>query len=268
MPMRWGVVIALSFAVPGTARAQAPPAPSAGSPAQAPPAPALPAPAPSAPAAAPSAAPPTAVPPPPYAVPPRAVPPYAPPGYFPPGYFPPPDDGARYSIERVETGEEGDAAPGLAIMAASVSTFVPAAIGLGMMGLADLEGGPLVAGFAVASLGLVVGPSVGHWYAGEGGRGAATMGLRFLAFGGGAGLAFGGIAVLSDSNDTGAEAGGFTLVGLASVMGAAGLGLVIWDLADAGEAARRSNREDLEDRWAAGPRIGFGVGRLSAEWSF
>lgn len=171
-------------------------------------------------------------------------------------------------MQQVDTGEEGDASPGLATVAASLSTFVPVAVGIGMMGAADGEGGLIATGFAFTTLGLVIGPSAGHWYAGEAGRGAATMGLRFLAFGAGGGLTFGGIAVLVDSNDTGAEVAGFTMVGLASVMGAAGLGLVIWDLVDAGEAARRSNREDNEQRRGTGPQVRFGVGQLSAEWRF
>lgn len=166
------------------------------------------------------------------------------------------------------TGDDGPYSPEVALGLAFGTTFGTMAVGFTMLGAAFAEGsGVLLAtGIGTVSAGAVFGPSVGLWYAGEGGRGALSMGLRLLAFGGSVGLGFAGIAS-AFGNDDGAA---FALVMVGGMLGSAGLGLMVWDLAETAEAARNANREARQhgagDAWI--PELTLGGHGIGPEWRF
>jgi hypothetical protein len=99
----------------------------------------------------------------------------------------------------------------------------------------------IIAGYITASIGIGIGASAGHFYAGEVGRGLFTAAIRLVGFG------FGGVMLISawasraseyprmSAGDAQIEGG----VGLALI--AASLGLAIYDMVDAPSAARRTN---------------------------
>ncbi|MGE0549037.1 MAG: hypothetical protein AB7O24_18750 [Kofleriaceae bacterium] len=93
-----------------------------------------------------------------------------------------------------------------------------------------------LAGLAV----VTVGPSIGHFYSGEVGRGALSTGIRVGALGVsalGMSMALSDLFCSSDCHDGEADAGvAIMLGGLALATGAA-----IYDIADAPSAARRAN---------------------------
>ncbi len=168
------------------------------------------------------------------------------------------------------TGAEGDCSPAAAGWIAAMSTLVPVGIGFTMTSLVEEnrdEDGALVAGLALVGLGAVVGPSAGHFYAGEAGRGLATTGLRLLAFGNTAGFGVFGAATMFNSRDT---AVGWMLLALAGVSGAGGFGLMVYDLVDAPSAARRANREDQSPQkdQAVVPDVTVGPAGGSLTWTF
>jgi hypothetical protein len=99
----------------------------------------------------------------------------------------------------------------------------------------------ILTGYIVASLGIGIGASAGHFYAGETGRGVLTAVFRVFGFG------VGGVMLISAWAGRASEyprmsAGDAQLQaaeGLALV--AASLGLAIYDMVDAPRAARRTN---------------------------
>jgi hypothetical protein len=68
-----------------------------------------------------------------------------------------------------------------------VGTAIPLVVGTAIMGASDAEGDQ-VAGYAIASLGLSVGPALGHWQLGEHRTGWLGAGGRLL-------LAWGSVAL-------------------------------------------------------------------------
>ncbi len=185
---------------------------------------------------------------------------YPPPGYPPPGYPPPAPPPVPPSGD-----EPYDTATALG--AGLGATFAPMAVGFTMLALWDeVEAGALLpTGIGFVTAGAVFGPSVGLWYAGEGGRGALSMGLRLLAFGGNFGLAFAGV-VAGFNNDASAA---WALITAGGVLGSAGLGLMVWDLADTPDAVRRANREARGEpvgSWA--PALTAGSHGIGAAWRF
>ncbi|MBW2454496.1 MAG: hypothetical protein JRI68_08295 [Deltaproteobacteria bacterium] len=166
------------------------------------------------------------------------------------------------------TGAEGDSSPAAAGWLAVLSTLVPVGIGFTMTTLVERnESEGMMAGLVVVGTGAVVGPSMGHFYAGEVGHGLATAGIRLVAFGNAFGLGFLGVATMQSSQD---RALGWMMLGLAGASGAGGLGLMIYDLVDAPSAARRANREDPSprDELAAVPDITLGPAGGSLTWTF
>lgn len=124
------------------------------------------------------------------------------------------------------------------------------------------------AGYMMIGLGTIIGPSIGHFYAGDVMWGLGGTGLRLLAIGSSAGLIAAGGAAASDRDS---REGGIALMALGAAAGSVGLGLVIWDLVDAPEAARRANREHAKNErkktaWVPDVRMGLGAG--SMRWTF
>jgi len=186
---------------------------------------------------------------------PRYGPPrYGPPRYGPPQYGPP-------------TGDEGSSSPAIAGWASNLSTFLPMAGGFLIMGASpERQNGDYIAtGITMVSLAAVLGPSIGHFYAGEIGHGFGFAGLRLLCFGSSVGLSMLGVfAAFGDSDATAAA----PLLALAGVSGSVGLGLMLYDLIDAADAARRSNREEAAARRYAMPEITVTPMGGALTWSF
>ncbi len=125
--------------------------------------------------------------------------------------------------------------PGSGPLAAGIgTTVVPIIAGVAMMmaGKGDWEHGPTTGGFLLASGGLLLGPSIGDWAGGLGGRGFARFGLRTVALFGGLTA---GVAASWNNNDS--------VGGAALVLGGLGIatGLAVWDLATLKGAVRRHN---------------------------
>lgn len=100
----------------------------------------------------------------------------------------------------------------------------------------------------------LVGPSVGHFYAGEVGRGLATIGIRALG---------GGVMLLGVGNPKGEGTNDGLLAAGAVIVGAA----TLYDLWDAPRAARRASRRVVVAPVAlAGPggSVGWGLGAAAA----
>jgi hypothetical protein len=116
----------------------------------------------------------------------------------------------------------------------------------------------LAAGLASIGLGAVVGPSVGHIYAGEGLHAFALIGGRLLAFGASAALVTAGVFMAADDQ----QAPGAVVAAFGAASGCVGLGLMIWDLVDAPSAAERDNES------TALPRVDVGPTGARAEWRF
>jgi len=188
------------------------------------------------------------------------APPVAP-GWTPPPMVPPPPN---------VTGAEGDLSPTAAGVMAVLATVVPVGIGFTMTALVERkEGEATIAGVVVAGTGVVIGPSIGHFYAGETGHALGTSGLRLLAFGNTFGLGLLGLVTMYGGNRQD-SAPGWMLLGMAGISGAAGLGLVAYDLVDAPSAARRANREAQSaggDR-ALVPSLTAGPTGGSLTWTF
>jgi hypothetical protein len=123
--------------------------------------------------------------------------------------------------------------PGVAAGLSIVSTVVPMLLGGGLLVVQPF------AGLALFSLGLGIGPSLGHFYAGEPGHAVITGLLRLGVATGGALLILGGLlsGIDGDSSSTSPEglfAGGTVLL-------VAAVGLAIYDMVDAPRAAHRTN---------------------------
>lgn len=116
--------------------------------------------------------------------------------------------------------------------------MVPILAGVAMMmaGKGDWEHGPTTGGFLLASGGLLLGPSIGDWAGGLGGRGFARFGLRTVALVGGLTAGF---AASWNNND---DAGGAVLA-----LGGLGLaaGLAVWDLATLKGGVRRHQAKSV-----------------------
>ncbi len=166
------------------------------------------------------------------------------------------------------TGAEGDKSPSTAGLLSVISTLAPIGLGFAIPSFAErAEGEVITVGMVMVGTGMVFGPSIGHIYAGEPGRGFGMAGLRVLAFGNMAGLGVLGAGAMFSSQES---ALGVALLGTAAVSGCVGVGLMIFDLVDAPSAARRTNREALTatDEQAALPTISIGPGSGALTWTF
>jgi hypothetical protein len=151
--------------------------------------------------------------------------------------------------------------PRTAAMASLLSTIIPVTLGVGMAAGCSTHSrflhtdhpafGCFVAGITLIGTGTIVGPSIGHYYAGETRRGINKMLLRLLLVGGGGLLGGIGLNMIggsvyvdilgSPSEGKSMQGGGIALLTLGAMALAAGTVLVIRDLVDAPRAARRTN---------------------------
>ncbi len=265
MVLAMGVAIALTATSAEAQPPEPPPTPEDAEPSDPPP------PAEPEPSETPSPAPPPPAPPPPAQ--PLPTPPPAPPAWGPPADGTSPDWGppAR-PLSPPPLSEPGPYYADVAGWSSVLSALLPTAAGLTLIATAqrgdtsfgadDAETGMVAAGFVVMGTGLVVGPSVGHLYAGDVTWGLVGMGLRLLMLGGSAGMLAGGMLLLEDNDE---EVAGGILVALGVGAGSAGLGLAILDMIDAPEAARRKNRE-LGGQVSLLPEVDVGLGTLGLRW--
>lgn len=127
--------------------------------------------------------------------------------------------------------------PAVAVFLALTATAAPMLAGGILLG-SDLGDTAERGGFALLALGATLGPSAGHIYAGEYVHGALTAGIRVAAATGGfLSLAVGAIEGLG----AGGPNYGLMVLGV-GLIGGAGV-LALYDLVDAGFAARRANEQ-------------------------
>ena len=138
-------------------------------------------------------------------------------------------------------------APELKSPAAAVLMSLTTTAALTAGGIALGAAGSEQAGFGLFALGVVVAPSLGHFYAGEWGHGLITSGLRL-----GLGTATLVTAVSSmfahERDESGAN--GAAAVGL----GIATVGLMLYDIIDAPLAAKRTNKK-RQRAWLLAPTL-------------
>jgi len=146
---------------------------------------------------------------------------------------------------QLDTGDVQLKSPGMALGLSLGITLgsIAASIAMVAAGIDTRDGGALVgAGFTIGTLGLTFGPSVGHFYAGNVGRGIGMGFARLGVFAGGFGL-----GVLSLASAFGGSEGAAVAFLVCSIgAGLTGVGLAIWDIATAPGAARRANKRILQ----------------------
>jgi hypothetical protein len=150
-----------------------------------------------------------------------------------------------------------DRSEGVALFLAITSTVLPVAGGVAMIvaGARGDEGDLVAGGIALAAFGLSVGPSVGHFYAGEVKHGTLTaLGRLGLMLGAGmcvlGGLFMGGISYLANGDEDTATrwlVAGMVIAGFPAL---AALGLALADLLDAPGAVRRRMRRRVREQRA------------------
>jgi hypothetical protein len=185
-----------------------------------------------------------------------------PPTFDAPSYAPGPSYHAvpRYDPAPYDAADEKS--PGLAAALGVGATVLPAAAGIAVMarGRADV-------GLFLFSSGLIVGPSVGHFYSGEGGRGGWTAATRLAVYGTGvATTTLSLAAALGGADDWFYFAGGTAIA-----HSIAGLSLTVWGMVDGTNAAHRSNerRREASSTSRLLPRdMAVGPGGVSATWAF
>ena len=100
---------------------------------------------------------------------------------------------------------------------------------------------------------LVIGPSLGHFYAGRPGRAFAGIGVRIL---GGAGLAVGSLASIAES---GATNGSTAIAAIGAIVGGAA---ILFDIIRAPHSAQVHNDRVREGRFGFGITPSLGAGGL------
>ena len=130
------------------------------------------------------------------------------------------------------------------------STLVFSSVGAIVWAYPGLHDEGTYAGLGLLLPGLLVGPSIGHFYVGEWERGLLMIGGR-MAF---TAMAFGSLQFLLPSDEYGSnknEGAGLTMLGI----GCIGIGsLLIWDIVDSPFAAKRFN-ESSKNKWSIGPMV-------------
>lgn len=135
--------------------------------------------------------------------------------------------------------------PQKAVNLSLLGTLIPVGLGIAMVANDDSErsGGPAMIGALCIMGGILVGPGLGHSYAGSGGRMLSGIGLRLLGFGG----AMTAFALSWNSPDSdSAEAGfygGMALAGFSA----------IYDIATADDTARKYNERHGLSRVTVSP---------------
>jgi len=121
-----------------------------------------------------------------------------------------------------------DLSPGFAVALSLFSTLMPVAIGTGVMTRSP------IAGMSLLGLGLGVGPSAGHLYAGELGHFFLLSGIRLALAASGTLMVLFGVAAAFSGEGGGLAIGGVTL-------GVIAVGLAVYDCVDAPNAVHRAN---------------------------
>lgn len=157
----------------------------------------------------------------------------------------------NYEYREFQNSEESQTKPGLksetkAFNLSFFGTLIP--VGLGALSLtADKSG---VAFASVAAAGIVIGPSLGYFYAGKSGRGLATAGLRFLLIPGVALASFATCGWDCGPGDSGYDAAWMILIaGEALVVASA-----VYDIATVKKAVRKKNQALGEKSWMMAPK--------------
>ncbi len=138
--------------------------------------------------------------------------------------------------------------PSGALTYSLLGTFVPVCVGvgIGLTGSSSSTGEEAqAAAVVVSAAGLLVGPSLGHFYAERWGRGLAGIGIRAV----GAAGVVGGIA-MEWNNPEGDNSDGIIAAGCGLILGS-----IIWDVASAPHAARDWNRDAANHRVSVRPAV-------------
>jgi hypothetical protein len=136
----------------------------------------------------------------------------------------------------------GGKSPGTALALSLMSTVVPIGAGIALMATES------PAGLIPFLGGILVGPSIGHFYAGNTGRGLATAGLRTVSLVGGT-LAAYAICPYDGCSDSDVQAATWVLIATAGLT----LGSSVVDIATAPDAARRYNERQQAARLRVTP---------------
>jgi hypothetical protein len=137
--------------------------------------------------------------------------------------------------------------PQAALLLSTFGTVVP--VGLSMAGVGQ-EGG--TAQMVLALSGLIVGPSLGYWYAGEVQGALKGIGLRTLSVGVGFGVALAACSVGCDI--WGSDTDGWILAGIA-----AGVGAVMATVLAVNDIVRVDDRVRARNQRIKGTSIDLGV---------
>jgi hypothetical protein len=146
----------------------------------------------------------------------------------------------------LDTGELKLKSPGVALGLSLGITLGSLATSIAMVAAGissrDDSGALIGVGFTIGTLGLAFGPSAGHFYAGDTGRGLGMGFGRLGAMGGTFGLGF--LALMAGFGGAEELAVGFLICGIGA--GVTSVVLAIWDIAAAPGAARRANKRILQ----------------------
>jgi len=163
----------------------------------------------------------------------------------------------NYEYREFQNSEESQTKPGLksetkAFNLSFFGTLIPVGlgVGLGAVSLATDKSERGVAFLSVASAGIVIGPSLGYFYAGKSGRGLATAGLRFLLIPGVFLASFATCGWDCGEGDSGYDAAWVILiVGEALVVVSA-----VYDIATVKKAVRKKNQAWGDKNWMIAPK--------------
>jgi len=144
--------------------------------------------------------------------------------------------------------------PAIALILPLTLTLVPVVTGVGLFA-ADSEQVRTV-GFVVMNTGLLLGPSVGHFYAGEPGHGLLTLGIRGALVAGSLALYAAAQSTTPDRPNHSYDEDTAGLLGvLAFTLAIGAFGVGICDFIDAPRAANRTNARVLISSVAVAPMI-------------
>lgn len=161
------------------------------------------------------------------------------------------DRNLSYEYGESQNAEESQTKPGLksetkAFNLSFFGTLIP--VGLGAASLAVDRSG--VATLVLVPIGIIIGPSLGYFYAGKSGRGLATAGLRFLLIPGVALASFATCGWDCGEGDSGYDAAWIILiVGEALVVASA-----VYDIATVKKAVRKRNLAWGDKNWIIAPK--------------
>ena len=158
----------------------------------------------------------------------------------------------NYENQEIQNSQKSQTKPGLksetkAFHLSFLSTIIPATVGIGLAVTDEKVEEQAVAGGAVFSFGIIVGPSVGYIYGGRSGRGWAGVGIRSALIVGTVLLA---AATAGDGEIGGGEAPAIIVLGGVT----AATIVAIIDIATVKKAVRKRNQELGEKNWMMAPK--------------